>query len=99
MAKVPLQINDTMRVLTIFTVILLPLTLIAGVWGMNGLDLNKFDTLPTGFLLVIIMMACVGGGLLDTKTRVRTKTVTLAITHSKMNRSAYSENSDFSSRI
>ena len=63
-AKVSLQINDTMRVLTIFTVILLPLTLIAGIYGMNGLDLNKFDTLPTGFILVIIMMACAGGGLL-----------------------------------
>lgn len=53
-----------MRVLTIFTAILLPLTLIAGIYGMNGLDLNKFDTLPTGFILVIIIMACVGGGLL-----------------------------------
>ena len=36
--KVSLQINDTMRVLTIFTVILLPLTLIAGIYGMNGLE-------------------------------------------------------------
>jgi magnesium transporter len=63
-AKVSLQINDTMKVLTIFTVILLPLTLIAGIYGMNGLDLSKLGTLPTGFILVIIMMACVGGGLL-----------------------------------
>ena len=63
-AKVSLQINDTMRVFTIFTVILLPLTLIAGIYGMNGLDLHKLDALPTGFILVIIMMVCVGGGLL-----------------------------------
>ena len=35
-AEVSLQINDTMRVLTIFTVILLPLTLIVGIYGMNG---------------------------------------------------------------
>jgi len=63
-AKVSLQINDTMRVLTIFTVILLPLTLIAGIYGINGLDLNKLDNLPTGFILVIIMMVCVGIGLL-----------------------------------
>jgi len=62
-AKVSLQINDTMRVLTIFTVILLPLTLIAGIYGMNGLDLNKLDSLPAGFVLVIIVMAIVGAGL------------------------------------
>jgi len=62
-AKVSLQINDTMRVLTIFTVILLPLTLIAGIYGMNGLDLNKLDSLPAGFILVIIVMAIVGAGL------------------------------------
>jgi magnesium transporter len=63
-AKVSLQINDTMRVLTIFTVILLPLTLIAGIYGMNGLDLNKLDSLPAGFVSVIIIMAIVGVGLL-----------------------------------
>lgn len=49
-AKVSLQINDTMRILTIFTVILLPLTLIAGIYGMNGVDLQKLETLPIGFL-------------------------------------------------
>jgi magnesium transporter len=63
-AKVSLQINDTMKVLTIFTVILLPLTLITGIYGMNGLDLNKLDNLPAGFVLVISTMVCIGGGLL-----------------------------------
>lgn len=62
--KVSLQINDTMKVLTIFTVILLPLTLIVGIYGMNGLDLNQLDTVPAGFLIVIVMMVCVAGGLL-----------------------------------
>jgi magnesium transporter len=63
-AKVSLQINDTMRVLTIFTVILLPLTLIAGIYGMNGLDLNNLGELPSGFLIVVITMVCIGIGLL-----------------------------------
>jgi magnesium transporter len=63
-AKVSLQINDTMRVLTIFTVILLPLTLIAGIYGMNGIDLNKLETLPEGFILIIIIMAGIGIGSL-----------------------------------
>ena len=63
-AKVSLQIYDTMKVLTIFTVILLPLTLIAGIYGMNGLDLNNLDELPAGFLIIVITMICIGIGLL-----------------------------------
>jgi magnesium transporter len=63
-AKVSLQINDTMRLLTVFTVIILPLTLIAGIYGMNGLDLNEIQAMPSGFILVIITMVCVAGGLL-----------------------------------
>jgi magnesium transporter len=63
-AKVSLQINDTMRLLTIFTVILLPLTLIAGIYGMNGVDLQNFGTLPTGFFPVIAIMVVIAIGLL-----------------------------------
>jgi magnesium transporter len=29
------QLNDILRVLTVLTVIFLPLTLVAGIWGMN----------------------------------------------------------------
>ena len=39
--NISLQMNDTMRTLTIFASILLPLTLVASIYGMNGLDLNK----------------------------------------------------------
>jgi magnesium transporter len=63
-AKVSLQINDTMKILTIFTVILLPLSLITGIYGMNGVDLNQISVIPSGFLFVIITMFCVGGSLL-----------------------------------
>ncbi len=63
-AKVSLQINDTMRLLTIFTVILLPLTLVTGIYGINGVDMNKLDTLSSGFLFVIIMMVAIGVGML-----------------------------------
>ncbi len=62
-AKVSLQINDTMRVLTIFTVILLPLTLIVGIYGMNGTDLSNLESVSTGFLIIIIVMACIAIGL------------------------------------
>ena len=63
-AKVSLQINDTMKLLTIFNVILLPLTLIAGIYGMNGLDLNNLDELPSGFVIIFISMVSIGIGLL-----------------------------------
>jgi len=56
LANVSLQLNDTMRILTIFSVILLPLTLIAGVYGMNGLDLTKLSEIPSGFTIVMITM-------------------------------------------
>ena len=63
-AKVSLQINDTMRVLTIFTAILLPLTLIVGVYGMNGIDLKNITTIPVGFFVVMLSMASIGIGLI-----------------------------------
>lgn len=63
-SKVSLQINDTMRLLTIFTIIILPLTLIVGIFGMNGLDLNQIEVIPGGFIVISIMMLCIAGGLL-----------------------------------
>ena len=56
-AKVSLQINETMRILTIFTAILLPLALIAGIYGMNGIDLKNITQIPLGFILVLATMA------------------------------------------
>ena len=52
--------NDVLRVLTIFSVILLPLTLISGIFGMN-VHFPGFGT-STGFWAVIgIMVAAVAG--------------------------------------
>jgi magnesium transporter len=59
-AKVSLQINETMRILTIFTAVLLPLALIAGIYGMNGIDLNNITEIPLGFLVVLATMAIIG---------------------------------------
>jgi magnesium transporter len=63
-AKVSLQINETMRLLTIFTVILLPLALIAGIYGMNGIDLQNITQIPLGFLVVLATMAFMVVGLI-----------------------------------
>ena len=62
-ANISLQLNDTMKTLTIFSSILLPLTFVASLYGMNGLDLNNIGAIPVGFALVIASMAAVAGAL------------------------------------
>ena len=59
MANISLQMNDTMRILAIFSAIVLPLTFISGVYGMNGLDLNNINSLPLGFVIIILSMVIV----------------------------------------
>jgi magnesium transporter len=59
MANISLQMNDTMRILAIFSAIVLPLTFISGVYGMNGLDLNNINSLPLGFILSMVIVVVV----------------------------------------
>ncbi len=40
-SSISLQINETMRVLTVFSAIVLPLSLLIGVLGLQGFDLNN----------------------------------------------------------
>ncbi len=57
-SSVSLQINETMRVLTIFSAIVLPLSLLLGVLGLQGFDLNNLDEPPKYLgILVTIMLA------------------------------------------
>ena len=59
LAYISLQMNDTMKTLTIFSVVLLPLTFITGFYGMNGVDLNNFLIVPSGLSLVIVTMVII----------------------------------------
>lgn len=55
------QTNEIVRVLTVFSAILLPLTLIAGLWGMNFVEIPG-DDLEWGFWgLVGLMVILVAG--------------------------------------
>ena len=56
------QINQVMRVLTIISTILLPLTLIASLYGMN-IPLPLGDS-PYSFAIMVIIMFCMIGGML-----------------------------------
>jgi magnesium transporter len=56
-----LKRNDTMKVLTVFSVVLMPLTLIASIWGMNTTFLPFRDVpldfyIITGIMLVIFII-------------------------------------------
>ncbi len=56
------KINDIMRILTIFSVVILPLTLISGIYGMNV-------SLPLGshsfaFIIILITMGLISIGML-----------------------------------
>jgi magnesium transporter len=56
------QTNEIVRVLTVFSAILLPLTLITGVYGMNFIDLPLADE-PYGFWVTVGLMAILALGL------------------------------------
>jgi magnesium transporter len=53
--------NEVMKVLTVFSAIMLPLTLVAGVWGMN-VALPLADS-PNAFTMIVGGMAVVAVGL------------------------------------
>ncbi len=59
------QMSDTVKTLTIFSAILLPLTFISSVYGMNGLDLNNIWSIPVGFatLIIVVTMGAVAAVL------------------------------------
>ena len=52
--SISLQLNDTMRLLTVFSTILLPLTFITSIFGMQGFDLNNIQSIPQGFRVICI---------------------------------------------
>lgn len=52
------QTNDIVRVLTVFSAILLPLTLISGIFGMNFMEIPLADD-PVGFWIMVAAMAMI----------------------------------------
>lgn len=55
------QTNEIMRVLTVFSAILLPLTLIAGLWGMNFIRIPGADDADGFWILLVVMVVLAGG--------------------------------------
>ena len=57
------RLGDIMRVLTVFAAILLPLSVIVGIFGMNFKNIPGLDK-PWGFPIVMLFMATVATALL-----------------------------------
>jgi magnesium transporter len=55
--------NDILRVLTVFSVVILPLTLITGIYGMNFSHI-PFSSEPHGFFDVIVGMLLIAAAML-----------------------------------
>ncbi len=63
LSSISQRLSEVMKVLTIFSTIMLPLSLIAGIYGMNV----KFwppPEHPYSFFIIIVIMLAVSGGLL-----------------------------------
>ncbi len=56
------RLNEVMKILTIISVIILPLTLLSGIYGMN-IPLPLEDT-PLSFLVILLLMVLMVGGML-----------------------------------
>jgi magnesium transporter len=55
--------NEIIRILTVFSVVLLPLTLLASIWGMNIPNL-PFAGSPAGFWMILVLMVGLMGFLI-----------------------------------
>ena len=55
--------NQQMRVLTVITIIFMPLTVITGIYGMNFDNMPELHW-PYGYFIVLGLMLCIIVGLL-----------------------------------
>jgi magnesium transporter len=56
---ISLQTNDVMRVLTIFSTITLPLSLLIGIFSIQGFNLDNLTVIPKYFYLLVIIMVSI----------------------------------------
>lgn len=51
-SSISLRMSDSMRILTVFSVVLLPLTFVTGIFSMSGFSLENVSYIPGGFAVV-----------------------------------------------
>jgi len=57
------RLNEVIKILTIISVIMLPLTLLSGIYGMN-LQLPLDENSPMSFVIIILLMVLMAGGMI-----------------------------------
>ncbi|MGN6559754.1 MAG: magnesium transporter CorA family protein [Candidatus Nitrosocosmicus sp.] len=60
-SSISLQTNDVMKILTIFSTIVLPLSLLISIFSLQGFDLNNLAVIPKYFYILIIIMVIMTG--------------------------------------
>jgi magnesium transporter len=64
LSSIAIQQNDAMKVLTVFAAILLPITFVTGIFGMNGMDLSYLINRPIGEEIIFSSMILISLTLL-----------------------------------
>lgn len=62
-ALISYRINEVIKILTIISVTVLPLTLLSGIYGMN-VELPLDERSPYSFLIIVLLMVLMVGGML-----------------------------------
>jgi magnesium transporter len=57
--SISLRMSDSMRILTIFSVVLLPLSFVTGIFSMSGFNLENVSDIPGGFAIVAGVLAAI----------------------------------------
>ena len=57
------RLNEVIKILTIISVIMLPLTLLAGIYGMN-IELPLDENSPYSFIVIMLLMVLMAGGMI-----------------------------------
>jgi magnesium transporter len=63
MSSVNIRISGVVKVLTVITTVFMPLTLVAGIYGMNFRHIPGLDS-PWGFFAVLGIMTTLAAGML-----------------------------------
>ena len=63
LSSVGQRTNEVMRVLTVFSAVFLPITFVAGVYGMNFQNMPETQN-PHGYFIVLGVMASMVAGML-----------------------------------
>ncbi len=65
-SQISFKLSDTMRILTVISVIILPISFVAAVFGMNTTHAMPFLEDPQGFWYIISLMAAIMIGMIAT---------------------------------